>query len=225
MTTGDKAVTTGVSTYEVDDVLPHEDLEQLPAGASILISGPAMVGKAELALDLLAVGTDQGQHALAVTPDDRAEWVTDAFESDVERLWIVDCTGTSGGSFGDTDRVKYVNSPGDLTGIGMGVAKCIRAIGVDVRGGLRLSVLSVSTLLQYANRDRVFNFLHVLTGRVSAADYLGVFTLDSAAHDEQTVNVVTSQFDAVVEIREDTEGREFRVRGLAGVDRGWRSLD
>jgi len=58
----------------------------------------------------------------------------------------------------DTRSMKYVSSPGDLTGIGMGIVKCTRDIDSEVERGLRLSVLSVSTLVQYANSQRVFNF-------------------------------------------------------------------
>jgi hypothetical protein len=54
---------------------------------------------------------------------------------------------------------------------------------------------------------------------VSAADYLGVCTLDPTVHDEADVNTVTSLFDAVVETRDG----EVRVRGLPDVDSSWRS--
>lgn len=90
-----------------------------------------------------------------------------------------------------------------------------------MENGLRLGVLSASTLLQYSETDRVFNFLHVLTGRIAAGNYFGVSALDPTAHDDQTVTVITSQFDAVLDVREAQAGRECRVRGLRGIDREW----
>ena len=143
----------------------------------------------------------------------------------LDRLRVVDCTGaTAKGTFDDTDDVKYVASPGDLTGIGMGIVKCTRDMGESV-DGLRLGVLSLSTLLRYSDPDRVFNFLHTVTGRVSAADYLGIATLDPGAHDPQDVNTLSSQFDVVVELREaDDDGREARVVGHHESPRTWKAL-
>jgi KaiC/GvpD/RAD55 family RecA-like ATPase len=220
----EQAPAASVEEYDVAGAIPHDGVETLPAGTSLLVSGPAMTGKTEAVLDLLAVGTRAGQHAVAVSPDRSAEKVLSRFAGDDARLWLVDCSGSGRSSLDDSDHVSFVSSPGDLTGIGIGVAKATRAIGPEVHSGLRMSVLSVSTLLQYSEADRVFNFLHVLTGRVAAGDYLGVFTIDPSAHDDPTVNVITSQFDAVLDVRETDDGRECRMRGVGDVDRDWRSF-
>jgi hypothetical protein len=213
--------------YDLDDVLPAEGLAAVDPGTNVLISGGRMLGKDRLALELLAAGADD--QAIAVTPDTAGSRLRDEFASvagRVDPLRVVDCTGASGsGSFDDTDEVKYVPSPGDLTGIGMGVVKCTRDMGESVDDGLRLAVLSLSTLLRYSDPDRVFNFLHTVTGRVSAADYLGVATLDPDAHDPQDVNTLSSQFDVVVELREaDGVGREARVVGHHESPRTWQPL-
>lgn len=222
---GEQAPAAAVDAYDVAGAIPHDGVETLPAGTSLLVSGPAMTGKTDVVLDLLSVGTRAGQHAVAVSPDRSAKKVLDGFAGDDSRLWLIDCSGSSGrSSIENSDHVSFVSSPGDLTGIGIGVAKATRAIGPEVRNGIRMSVLSVSTLLQYADADRVFNFLHVLTGRIAAGDYLGAFTIDPSAHEDPTVNVITSQFDAVLDVRETEGGRECRMRGLDGVDRDWRSF-
>jgi hypothetical protein len=212
--------------YDLDDVLPVEGLAAVDPGTNVLISGGRMLGKDRLALELLAAGADD--QAIAVTPDTAGSRLRDDFASVAGRLdplRVVDCTGASGsGSFDDTDDVKYVTSPGDLTGIGMGIVKCTRDMGESV-DGLRLAVLSLSTLLRYSDPDRVFNFLHTVTGRVSAADYLGIATLDPGAHDPQDVNTLSSQFDVVVELREaDDVGREARVLGHHESPRTWQPL-
>jgi len=80
---------------------------------------------------------------------------------------------------------------------------------------------SLSQLLMYADVKTVFRFLHILTGRISSADALGVCTLDSEAHDGQTVHTVRQLFDGMIETRTGRDSREFRVRGLDGVDDGW----
>ena len=213
--------------YDLDDVLPVEGLDAVDPGTNVLISGGRMLGKDRLALEVLAAGADD--QAIAVTPDTAGSRLRDDFASvagRVDPLCVVDCTGASGsGSFDDTDEVKYVPSPGDLNGIGMGVVKCTRDMGQSVDDGLRLAVLSLSTILRYSDPDRGFNFLHTVTGRVSAADYLGVATLDPDAHDPQDVNTLTSQFDVVVELREaDDVGREARIVGHHESPRTWQPL-
>ena len=117
-----------------------------------------MLGKERLALELLAAGSEE-EEAIAVTPDTAGGRLRDSFESvagGLDRLRVVDCTGASSkGSFDDADDMKYVASPGDLTGIGMGIVKCTRDIGESV-DGLRLAVFSMSMLLRYSDPDRVF---------------------------------------------------------------------
>ena len=216
-----------VDAYELSDVVPVEGVGSVDPGTNVLVSGGPMLGTERLALELLAAGADD--HAIAVTPDTDSSRIRDDFESVAGRLdplRVVDCTGASGsGSFDDTDDVKYVTSPGDLTGIGMGVVKCTREIDESVEAGLRLGMLSLSTLLRYSDPDRVFNFLHTVTGRVSAADYLGIATLDPGAHDPQDVNTLSSQFDVVIELREaDDVGREARVVGHHESPRTWQPL-
>ena len=212
--------------YDLGEVVPVEGFGSISPGTNVLISGGQMLGKERLALELLAAGSEE-EEAIAVTPDTADGRLRDSFESvagGLDRLRVVDCTGASSkGSFDDTDDMKYVTSPGDLTGIGMGIVKCTRDMGESVNG-LRIAVLSLSTLLRYSDPDRVFNFLHTITGRVSAADYLGIATLDPSAHDPQDVSMLSSQFDVVVELREADDVREARVVGHHESPRTWKTL-
>lgn len=220
---------TETDSYDLGGAVPVEDFDSVAAGTNVLVSGPPMVGKEELVLELLSAGR-QAEHAVAVTPDTDGERLRrrfgDVTDTDADHLRVVDCTGATGkGSMDDSETVKYVGSPGDLTGIAMGIVKCTRDIGPAVEDGLRLTVLSLSTLLRYANADRMFNFMHTITGRVSAADYLGLATLDPTMHDAATANTLSSLFDVVVELREADDGsREVRVVGHAGSPRTWRSF-
>ncbi|MFB6256893.1 MAG: recombinase RecA, partial [Haloplanus sp.] len=51
----------------------------------------------------------------------------------------------------------------------------------------------------------VFRFLHVFTGRVQSVDGLGLYAIDSAAHDDKTMNTLKQLFDGVIETHEDGE--------------------
>lgn len=68
----------------------------------------------------------QDDHVVRLAEDGSTalEQVDEDVDGDPDGLWVVDCSGSTGkGSFADSDRVKYVANPGDLTGLGIGLAK------------------------------------------------------------------------------------------------------
>ena len=120
--------------------------------------------------------------------------------------------------------VHHVGSPSDLTGMGIGITESFERLhdaGID-QGRLGLS--SLSTMLTYSDKETVFKFCHVLSSRLDAAGFLGFFTIDSSAHDDQTLQVIKQAFDGLVEIREVERGREARVRGLQPGPSEWVEL-
>ena len=220
---------TNRSAYDVADAVPIEGFDAVSAGTNVLVSGPPQSGKTRLALRLLARGTAAGEQAIAVTADldgTRLRQRFEAVDGDPSRLHVVDCSGASGKeSFDDAEGVRYVSSPADLTGIGLGVVKYTRQVVAGTDGGVRLSTLSLSTMLRYTEINRLFGFLHVLTGRVSAAGYLGVSTVDPTAHSDEERNTLRSLYDVVVELRETDDGsREIRVVGDEDVPSTWRTV-
>lgn len=223
-----KAIEATAETYDVDGVLPIDGFTEVPRGTNLLLTGPPMIGTEEIALEFLARGTERGEYAVIVTPAVDAEQMLTEYRQqtrDTERVYVVDCSGTTGqSSFDDTAGVKYVSSPGELTGIGVGLVKCTREIGDAATEGVRYGVLSISTLLQYATTARVFSFLHAVLGRTSGANYLGVGTLNTDAHDDRTVSKIQSLFDGAIELRESDGKREARVVGLSDVPRTWTRL-
>ncbi|NHN48537.1 recombinase RecA [Halostella sp. JP-L12] len=210
--------------YTVDADFP---VDSIPPGTNLLVTGPPMTGKYDLLIRLLAEGFRHGDGAVVVTtkegPDRVHAHVTDRAGVDsVAELGVVDCTGREGGRSGD-DRIRYVSSPADLTGIGMASSGLIETFadrGLGVRTGLH----SLSQLLMYADVKTVFRFLHILTGRISSANGLGVCTLDSEAHDDQTDHTVRQLFDGVIETRNGDGDRSFRLRGLGDADGEWTSF-
>lgn len=229
MSEGFEGVSTRADRYDLDGVLPVDDDLTVPEGTAVLVSGPSMLGKRDIALSMLAHGDENGEPVVIITPDDGTERILRSYRNvnpDPENVYVVDCSGTSNrSSFDDTRNEYYVSGPDDLTGVGIGLVKSTRAMGETGEDGVRVALLSVSTLLRYSSVKRVFNFLHVMTNRFAAAGYLGVATFNPTVHDEQTANLVRSLFDCVVDVRETDAGdREARVRGLPDVSREWRSL-
>ena len=216
--------------YDLSTVLDFDETRSVEPGASILISGPAMTGKEAIAMDLLADGLRNDEGAIVVTTNDQAaDVVTDLQDSvpDVggSQLGVIDCRGDGA----DSDSVEgaythHVSSPGDLTGIGIGITKALEGLHKSGHQQGRLALVSLSTMLTYTDKKTVFKFCHVLSSRLDAADYVGFFTIDSGAHDEQTVQVIKQAFDGLVEVRDGANGREGRVMGLGNEPSDWAAI-
>jgi KaiC/GvpD/RAD55 family RecA-like ATPase len=190
------------------DLRPRLDAEVEP-GTNILLTGPPLTGKRALSLDLLADGVKNGEGAIAVTTKDSAERVLEDFASRTpykgKPMAVVDCvTKQQGvGSVREDDRIKYASSPVDMTGIGIQLSEFLEAFYKDrnIKQN-RIMLHSLSTLLMYSDLQTVFRFLHVFTGRIQSVDGLGLFCIDSTAHDAQTLNTLKQLFDGVVETDE-----------------------
>ncbi|MWV64286.1 recombinase RecA [Halorubrum sp. JWXQ-INN 858] len=193
------------------DLAPHLDADVEP-GTNLLFSGPPMTGKRRLAMDLLADGTTAGDGTIIVTTKDGADRVLRDYAKRVpyegKPVAVVDCvTRQQGvGDVRDDDRIKYTSSPVDMTGIGIKLSEFLQAFYRD-RGieRNRIMVHSLSTLLMYSDLQTVFRFLHVFTGRVQSVDGLGLFCIDSTAHDDQTMNTLKQLFDGIITFSEDDE--------------------
>jgi len=218
--------------YDLTSVLEFDALSEVRPGSSILISGPAMSGKERLAYDVLADGMRNGDGAVVVTTGDGAGSVVEEFRSlvsDLEdsQLGVIDCRGESGtdeAAIGNA-HVHHVSSPGDLTGIGIGITKALEGLHDAGHERGRLALVSLSTMLTYTDKKTVFKFCHVLSSRLDAAGYIGVFTIDSGAHDQQTIQVIKQAFDGLIDIRDaEGGGREARVLGLANEPTDWKRI-
>lgn len=207
--------------YSVTSTL---QLDSVDPGVSLLLAGPPETGKPDLALDVLSEGCVRTQQALLVTLGRDPEPLYGELDDRVASLapgqvGVVDATPAAEGT-ADLPPATYTRetSPGDLTGIGLG---CSEFFETDVTP-TRLALFSITDLLAHADLKTVFRFLHILTGRVSAADALGLFVMNDRAHDDQTRHTVRQLFDFHVETRRRPEGRSFRVRGVDRSPDGWR---
>jgi|GEM_PF-1228908 len=91
--------------------------------------------------------------------------------------------------------VREVSDPTDLTGVAIAVGEWLRARDGDERPVVCLD--SLSTLLQYADLERAFRFLHALVARVRSAGATAYVSVDPGAHDEATLATLRTLFDAV----------------------------
>ncbi|WP_324760306.1 DUF7504 family protein [Haloarcula sp. GH36] len=103
--------------------------------------------------------------------------------------------------------VDTVSTPSDLTGLGITLSQTLSG-----REDVVVCFDSLTAVLQYVELETLYEFLHAVVGQLHAADALAHFHLDPTAHDRQTVDALTSLFDAVVHVRDGD--REIRTRQL-----------
>ena len=219
-------------SYDLTGPLDFDALGSVRPGSNILLSGPAMTGRSDLAFSMLAGGSREGEGAIVMTTGDPADDVLADYRNRVEnldesRVAVVDCRGEGGRDsehMPDGAYVHHVSSPGDLTGIGIGITRGLETLANAGASEGRFALDSLSTMLTYTDRKTAFQFCHVLSSRFDSAGYVGMFTIDSEAHDEQTVQVIKQAFDGMVEISSDGGSRQARVLGLDGQPTDWQEF-
>jgi len=179
--------------YEIDGLVDGATTTFDP-GTSLVLTGQRQATH-EAVVDLLAAAPEP---AILVTTNANARETLAEFESrdalsDGE-IGIIDCTAQENAGVDGTAPVRYLGSPGDLTGISLEFAKLVKRFGAR-EDPLRIGFSTISTMLMYADIETVFRFLHVFTSRIRTAGWFGVSTLDPGMHDDQTTNTVRAVFD------------------------------
>lgn len=92
--------------------------------------------------------------------------------------------------------VAAVDHPADLTEIGIRFGQALESW--DGEGRFLVEFHTLTALLEHAAVERVFRFLHVMTGQLSQAGAVANFYLDPGVHDESAVATIRPLFDEVV---------------------------
>ncbi len=110
----------------------------------------------------------------------------------------------NGASHGGPGPIQTVPSAGDLTGLGIAISNVLSQ-WAETDAQTVVCFDSLTALLQYVEPEKSYEFLHVLTGRLFAADAIAHFHISPDAHDDQTVEMIRSLFDGEVSITEDSD--------------------
>ena len=182
--------------------------------SNVLLLAPAGEQSRAFCFDALAQSPPSETNVLAVTyPSQPAGWV-ESWKEHVGEQPVRGSIVTIGQAETDFEDCPWtaaaVESPGDLTGIGIELSNSLSELADSAGADESLVACfdSVTALLQYADLQRGFRFLHVVTGRVRNADARCYYHLDPAAHDEQTMATLDGLFDTTVE----HEGNSWTVR-------------
>jgi hypothetical protein len=193
------------------------DPDSVAAAANIMLLAPSL-GTAESRVcgELLSMEQPSEENVLAVllndAPDDWLdEWqrtvgperpANTCFVTAGEQMRSASTGAATGSVLPGDMTVHPVSSPSDLTGLGMRISRQL-SDWADDDSRIVVDFDSLTTLLEYAPRESVFKFMHVLKGRIDAADAVAHYHMDPAAHDTKEISTFKSLMDAVVEIDDD----------------------
>lgn len=193
--------------------------ESIGNASSVLLDAPQRtVVEDRSCIDLLTGRADEPVVSVSLTrsPGDRlAVWdryaegyppraAFIAVESDGDHLaqqLETACQGIPASTAVAFDRIGH---PGDLMRLGVRISQRLD----ELAGAGQRPVMcfhSLTTLLQYVDIERLFRFLHVLTGRVRLADALAHYHLDGASLQPETMGALSRLFDATVTVDESGE--------------------
>jgi len=205
-----------------------EHIKGIRAGSNIMLLGPPMSGKETIINNIVFNGLKDGEAAVIVTTREPGENVLQWFEYNnleipLEHIGIVDCvTKTLGVPTADTVNIKRASSPVDLTGIGVKISQFLEDFWMkkNIRK-TRLCINSLSTMLMYSNIQTVFRFLHVFTGRVTAAGAIGIYVVEAGMHDDQAIVTLKQLFDGIIEVKQENDNNLIRVIGMGKKPSPW----
>jgi hypothetical protein len=205
------------------------------AGTNFLVLAPPMSFAEDLAYSMIKPLT--GEYAIILSTNDRASEVIDAFKvMGVDKRYVGTIDAITKGStpgITDTNRLMFVASPTDLTGIGIKFSKMVELIFdgdfSDGESGLfpppvRFCVNSISTLLMYRKLEILYQFLHVLTSKVKKIDGVGFYLLNKESFDEKTISLIKQLMNGVIEVKVEQNTQYMRIQGMKGVSSEWQKF-
>jgi hypothetical protein len=202
------------------------------AGTNILILAPPMSYAEQLAYALIK--PLPGEYSIVLSTNERAAEVVDFFKNsgvDKRFIGVIDAiTKSSTPSIADTQRLMFISSPTDLTGIGIKFSNMVEMIfeGEFSEGepGLfpppvRFCVNSISTLLMYRKLEVLYQFLHVLTAKLKKVDGVGIYILNNESFDDRTLSLIKQLMTGVIEVKIEKDTSFMRIQGIRGMSAEW----
>lgn len=217
-----------------DESVPqHWDWDDHLDGASnVLVRAPCFGGgKTRACVELLANGA--GDASVIVVsgsyPADR--WLSvyrDYTTREPTNLVVVGLGGDQGAENGSwngetnirpltpgTPVIDAIGDPADFTGLGIKITEYLRAFEEARFDGGPTDITccfdSLTALLQYAERDRVYRFLHSLTAWVRQSSATAHYHVDPEAHDPQEIAALEPLFDASIDASTGADPEDWTI--------------
>jgi KaiC/GvpD/RAD55 family RecA-like ATPase len=206
--------------------------DRFPTHSSLLLSGPAGVGKFEYLLARIREDLRLGERVVFVSLDlhpnevrQRAKALRLDLESHEGKSFVfVDCYSATSSERPEPPagrKTLLVSSFSNLEGIGMAMSKAAQDLGAPVR----IYFYTISTLFLHNSTQAIAKFFQIVTSRVKTGLGSILYAVQDGVHEALTMNLLRSLVDGVVEMRfTDTMTREIRIHHMRGfrVDAAWR---
>jgi len=176
-------------------------------GTNVIVMAPSLSEeKQTTCLELQGVGPADRLDVLYVTYSSAPAELVDQWRDhhgDLPARMGVVVVGDQPGQQPSDDRFPenvFVTAanPNDITGLGMRLNNYLNDHDDDSQ--LVVCFDSMTEMLQFAELQPVFKFLHMFAGQLRDADAVAHFHLDPGAHDDQTVSRLKPLFDDAVDL-------------------------
>jgi hypothetical protein len=166
----------------------------------LLLAPPAAVSDADLCTELLQTGRPRDQHVLEIAYNRSPATVVENWRASAGELpasLAIICPEAE--HVEEMPEGVHVTSvaDSDLTGVGIAVTRYLDRWDGSSRS-ITACLDSLTAVLQYADMERVFRFLHTLNGRFVATETRAHVHLDPATQDDQSIATLATLFDTVV---------------------------
>lgn len=115
----------------------------------------------------------------------------------------------------DTPVLDGIGNPADFTGLGIKITEYLRAFEEarfdDGPTNITCCFDSLTALLQYAEPERVFRFLHSLTTWIRKTSAIAHYHADPEAHDPQDLARFEPLFDASIDATAGADPGDWRI--------------
>ena len=194
-------------------------LDELSPG-TYLLSGAAYTGRRDLALRFVSEPGRDSNAGIVISPSDSAETVQTRLETllagaesdhslaatasesaDVfANYGIIECESSHRDDECQHDGIQYARSPAALTTVGVRLTTQLQRLAARERETVRLSHLSLSTVLMYTNLEMVVKFVSTLRSLLDEFDGTGVLVFNPAMHDDEAVETLSETVDGVIDV-------------------------
>lgn len=180
---------------------------RVDSASSVLVLRPQSVVGADREWKQALIDAPEGIELLGVCLSNRpADWYEGWCEAlGTEPAVAAAVTTPELASNNDPDgvEVQTVATPSNLTGIGVKTTPYLTRWDNAV-----VAIEPLTVLFQYADAREVYQFLHVLFAQLRSSGSEVQVYVDPMVEDKQTIELLKSLFDAVVEYDHDGEGDE-----------------
>ncbi|MBN2127245.1 MAG: hypothetical protein JW703_02520 [Candidatus Diapherotrites archaeon] len=155
-------------------------------------------------IDLLKESMEKGFTGIYITINKPFEDLKEMFERqkiDLTQVLFIDAiTKSNNPSIPETNNCLFVDSPSNLTRLGIILSQSAQAIKNKKISGKKIIILdSLNTFLVYNNEKSVTKFTHFLTVKMKEWGFNGVLLSDE--ENQKTTNQITMFCDKVIEVK------------------------